>query len=244
MKKKAHHGGAWKVAYADFVTAMMALFIVLWLSSQDQRIKEAVARAFAHPFSSLTKDSVGIIPNKDTQAMRSSDGNFDSASAVELAMLRKLNQDFLKNLPTDSMEKEEDPVKLEMTPDGIMINVFDRARKPVFEPQSTQFTTYGQWVFSTLAWEIARSTNFFVELEGHTESGNAPVSEDYGNWEISADRATAVRRKLLDSGVPAQQVIKVAGFGDTAPMPEHDSSDEINRRVTVLLNLRPGGKKV
>ena len=96
MAKKAHVGGAWKVAYADFVTAMMALFIVLWLTSQDQRIKEAVARAFAHPFASLTKDSVGILPSKDTQATKSSQGNFDSASAVELAMLRRMNQDFLK----------------------------------------------------------------------------------------------------------------------------------------------------
>jgi len=244
MKKKAHHGGAWKVAYADFVTAMMALFIVLWLSSQDQRIKEAVARAFAHPFSSLTKDSVGLIPSTNTLALSSHDGNFDSSSAVELAMLRRLNQDFLKALQTDFTEKDEDTVKLEMTPDGIMINVFDRAHKPVFEPQSTQFTAYGQWVFSTLAWEIARSTNFTIELEGHTESGNAALSTDYGDWEISADRATAVRRKLVESGVPARQVIKVAGFGDTMPMPDHDSSDESNRRVTVLLNLRPGGKKV
>lgn len=243
MKNKAHHGGAWKVAYADFVTGMMALFIVLWLTSQDQRIKEAVARAFAHPFSSLTKDSTGIIPNKDTQAMKSSEGNFDSASAVELAMLRRLNQDFLHALQTDFTEKDDDSVKLEMTPDGITINVFDRAHKPIFEPQSTRFTLYGEWVFSTLAWEIARSTNFSVELEGHTESGNAPVSPNYGDWEISADRATAVRRKLLESGVLPRQVIKVAGFGDTVPMPDHDIADEINRRVTVLLNLRHGGKK-
>ena len=92
----------------------------LWLTSQDQRIKEAVARAFAHPFTSLTKDSVGIIPNKDTQAMKSSEGNFDSASAVELAMLRRMNQDFLKALQTDFTEKDDDSVKLEMTPDGIM----------------------------------------------------------------------------------------------------------------------------
>jgi chemotaxis protein MotB len=243
MKKKGHHGGAWKVAYADFVTAMMALFIVLWLSSQDQRIKEAVARAFAHPFSSLTKDSVGIIPSKDTQAMSSHEGNFDSASAVELAMLRRLNQDFMKALESDLAENNNDTVNLQMNPDGVTINVFDRARKPVFEPQSTRFTTYGEWIFSTLAWEIARSSNFTVELEGHTESGNTVVSNDYGDWEISADRATAVRRKLLESGVPARQVIKVAGYGDTVPMPEHDSADEINRRVTVLLNLRPGGKK-
>jgi len=231
------------VAYADFVTAMMALFIVLWLSSQDQRIKEAVARAFAHPFSSLTKDSVGIIPSKDTQAMSSHEGNFDSASAVELAMLRRLNQDFMKALESDLAENNNDTVNLQMNPDGVTINVFDRARKPVFEPQSTRFTTYGEWIFSTLAWEIARSSNFTVELEGHTESGNTVVSNDYGDWEISADRATAVRRKLLESGVPARQVIKVAGYGDTVPMPEHDSADEINRRVTVLLNLRPGGKK-
>ena len=238
MAKKAHGGGAWKVAYADFVTAMMALFIVLWLSSQDQRIKEAVARAFAHPFSSVTKDSVGIIPNKETQAMKSTEGNFDSASAVELAMLRRMNQDFLKALQTDFTEKDDDSVKLEMTPDGITINVFDRAHKPIFEPQSTRFTPYGQWVFSTLAWEIARSTNFSVELEGHTESGNAPISSDYGDWEISADRATAVRRKLLESGVQPRQIIKVAGFGDTVPMPQREPSDDINRRVTVMLNLR------
>ena len=243
MKKKSHHGGAWKVAYADFVTAMMALFIVLWLTSQDQRIKEAVARAFAHPFSSLTKDSMGIIPSKNTLALKSSEGNFDSASAVELTMLRRMNQDFLKALQTDFTEKDDDSVKLDMTPEGISINVFDRAHKPIFEAQSTRFTPYGEWVFSTLAWEIARSTNFSVELEGHTESGNPPISKVYGDWEISADRATAVRRKLLESGVLPHQVIKVAGFGDTVPMPDHDTTDEINRRVTVLLNFRPSGKK-
>src|SRR5580693_9503085 len=129
-KKHPHHGGAWKVAYADFVTAMMALFMVLWLTSQDQRIKEAVERAFRNPFSSVTKDSVGIIPSKETQAVRSSSGNFDSASAVELTMLRRLNQDLLKSLmQSDSEEKEESSIKLDMTPDGLCINVFDRSHK-------------------------------------------------------------------------------------------------------------------
>src|SRR5271170_2365071 len=110
-KKHAHHGGAWKVAYADFVTAMMALFMVLWLTSQDQRIKEAVERAFRNPFSSVTKDSVGVIPSKETQAVKSSSGNFDSSSAVELTMLRRLNQDLLKSLQSDAEDKAESPVK-------------------------------------------------------------------------------------------------------------------------------------
>src|SRR5579863_9409436 len=167
-KKHAHHGGAWKVAYADFVTAMMALFMVLWLSSQDQRIKEAVERAFRNPFSSVTKDSVGIIPSKETQAVKSSSGNFDSASAVELSMLRRLNQDILKSFQSETDAQDENPVKLDLTSDGLSINVFDRSHKPIFEPQSTIFTQYGDWVFSTLAWEISRYNNFSIELEGHT----------------------------------------------------------------------------
>src|ERR1700756_4121957 len=103
MSKKhgGHHGGSWKVAYADFVTAMMALFLCLWLTSQDQRIKEAVERAFRNPFSSVTKESVGIIPSKEMQAVKSSSGNFDSASAIELSMLRRINQDLLKSLQGD-----------------------------------------------------------------------------------------------------------------------------------------------
>src|SRR5580658_9139070 len=231
--KKGHHGGAWKVAYADFVTAMMALFMVLWLTSQDQRIKDAVERAFRNPFSSVTKESVGIIPSQEMQVVKSSSGNFDSASAVELNMLRRLNQDLLKSLQTDADAKDEGSVKLDLTPEGLCINVFDRAHKPIFEPQTTKFTPYGDWVFSTLAWEISRYTGFTIELSGHTESGNAPIGPDYGDWEISADRANAVRRKLLEHGVSAAQITKVAGFGDTVPMREYDSSNEINRRVSV-----------
>src|SRR5580658_2281576 len=162
MSKKGHHGGAWKVAYADFVTAMMALFMVLWLSSQDQRIKEAVERAFRNPFSSVTKESVGIIPSKDMQAVKSSSGNFDSASAVELSMLRRLNQDLLKSLEAGASEKEESSIKLDMTPEGMSINVFDRSHKPIFEAQSTKLTPYGEWIFSTLAWEISRYNKFKI----------------------------------------------------------------------------------
>lgn len=90
-KKHEHHGGAWKVAYADFVTAMMAFFMVLWLTSQDAKVKEAVERSFRNPFSTLTKQATGIVPNEEMQAVKSTAGNFDSASAVELTMLRRLN---------------------------------------------------------------------------------------------------------------------------------------------------------
>jgi chemotaxis protein MotB len=238
-KKHQHHGGAWKVAYADFVTAMMALFLVLWLASQDVKIKEAVARSFKNPFASLTKESTGIIPNKDTQAMRSKEGNFDSASAVDLNMLRKLAEDLIKSLTSNPDEPDETPAQLEITPDGMRISVFDRAKRPIFEPDSAQFTPYGNWVFSTLAWQVARYTNAFqVELEGHTEKGHQPLKVDYGNWEISADRANSARRKLLDNGVGEKQIRKVAGYADTQPMPDRLPADESNRRVAVLLKIK------
>jgi chemotaxis protein MotB len=237
--KKAQHGGAWKVAYADFVTAMMALFMVLWLTAQDERIKEAVERAFRNPFSSITKDSVGIIPNKETQALKSEKGNFDSASAVELSILRRLNDDLNKLLQSSPEDVNDNPVKMEMMPDGLRISVFDRARKAVFEPNSDQLTEYGKWLFSTLAWEIARYTTFHIELDGHTERGRPAVRNNYGNWELSADRANASRRVLLDSGVNTGQIMKVAGYADTMPMAEVAPEHEANRRVTVLLKIQP-----
>lgn len=234
-------GGAWKVAYADFVTAMMALFLVLWLVSQDQKIKEAVQRSFTHPFATLTKESTGIIPNKNVQAVNARNGNFDSASAVELAMLRRLNDDLLKSLQQDA-EKEDssESVRLDMTPDGLRISIFDRSRRPIFKPQTSEFTPYGEWVVSTIAWQIALYKSFTVELEGHTESGHAPVRPDYGDWEISSDRATATRRKLIGNGVSTGQIRKVAGYGDTIPMPQTQPEDESNRRITIMLKIRAG----
>src|SRR5438552_18926943 len=107
---KGHHsGGAWKVAYADFVTAMMALFLVLWLAAQDQKIKEAVERAFRNPFMSLTKESSGLMPTKQNESGKSSSGKFDNstASALEVAMLRRLQSDLAKSLQKPDKEDEE-----------------------------------------------------------------------------------------------------------------------------------------
>jgi chemotaxis protein MotB len=243
-KHAAHHGGAWKVAYADFVTAMMALFLVLWLTSQDEKIKEAVERSFRNPFMSLTKDSVGVIPNKDTQAVKSSSGNFDSASAVELTMLRRISQDLAKSLESGSAQAEdENSFKLDLSPEGVRITVFDRARKAIFEEGSARLTAYGKWIFSTLAWQLSRyPTTFLVELEGHTERGFKPLGDDYGSWEMSSDRANAARRFLVQNGMGEEQIRKVSGFADTMPMPGYPPSDQINRRVTTLLKIRPGDR--
>jgi chemotaxis protein MotB len=237
MAGKGHHGGAWKVAYADFVTAMMALFLVLWLAAQDTKLKEAVERAFRNPFSSLTKQSVGVIPNENDQFAKDRRGNYDSASAVELLILRKLNEDLLKSLIEQNQDPDERTVELDLTPEGLRITIFDRSHRPVFETQSIRFTPYGDWVMSTLSWSIARYPNLSIDVEGHTERGHPPVTDAYGEWELSADRANAARRKMLEHGVLGTQIRQVVGYAATAPMPRTRPEDEVNRRVSVLLRV-------
>ena len=168
----------------------------------------------------------------------SSAGNFDSASAVELSMLRRLSEDLIKVLDKQDEPEDQKTMKLELTADGLKISIFDRSRRPIFKRQSAEFTAYGDWVMSTLAWQISLYASFSVELDGHTESGLPPLRDDYGNWEISSDRAAASRRKLIEHGVVPGQIRKVAGFGDTVPMPRTNPEDESNRRITVMLKVR------
>lgn len=236
------HGGAWKVAYADFITTMMALFLVLWLTAQDTKIKEAIERSFKNPFASLTKESVGIIPNKEAQAIMKEHGAYDSPSAVQMELLRRVTDDLAKLLQNEQEDKP--PVRIDMTSEGLRINVFDRARRPVFEPNSIEFTPYGSWVFSTMAWVIARYRTFIIELEGHTETGSAFLRPEYTGWELSADRANATRRKLMQHGIGAEQIYKIAGLGDTQPMDGTAATDEVNRRVTVMLRIPASGRPV
>ena len=236
MKKHAHHGGAWKVAYADFITAMMALFMVLWLTAQDTKIKEAIERAFRNPFSAVTKESVGIIPNKEVTASQKAEGKFQSVSAVEMETMRRISEDLAKML--QQQDESEKSVQLDLTSDGLRINVFDRSHKPIFETDSDVFTSYGSWVFSTLAWEISRYTSFKIELQGHTESRVEGTTEAHNKWDLSTERANSARRKLVQNGVAAAQLCKVSGYADTEPMPELPPTSEVNRRVTVLLRLK------
>jgi chemotaxis protein MotB len=235
-EKHAHHGGSWKVAYADFTTAMMALFLCLWLTSQDQKIKDAVERAFSNPFSSITKQSSGIIPNKDASSTYKQQGRFTSISAIEIEAMHHLSEDLAK------LFKESDPqqtqVKIDVTSDGLNINVFDRSQKPIFNPGTADFTDYGSWVFSTLAWEVARYSHFRIELEGHTETTTLTNNESLQKWELSTERANAARRKITSSGVTPAQICKVSGFADTVPMPDTEPTDEANRRVTLLVKIR------
>ncbi len=246
MSSKKGHGGSWKVAYADFVTTMMALFMVLWLTQQNDKVKKSIERAFRNPGVGITQESAGIIAGAGAEAAKaqSLQDKKGTASSNEVEVLRRLSEDLLKALQSDPDTENMNAVKLEMTSEGLQISVFDSNRKPLFERDTANFTEYGRWVFSTLTWEVSRYQTFPVELGGHAERGRPNIREDYGVWEITADRANAVRRLLLKNGLHPSRIRKVAGHADTITLPNSRPEEERNRRVTVLLRLLPqSGRK-
>jgi chemotaxis protein MotB len=233
-----HGGGAWKVAYADFVTAMMALFLVLWITAQDKKLKEAIELTFKHPFIRGPRQSSGIIPNTvESSRPRSLESQNDLPSPLEMDMLRHLNEDLLKVLGTNPEYKRNQSVQLEFTDKGLNVSVLNRTQKPIFEPGTAGFTEYGRWVFSTLAWEIARYRRFAIEVEGHSPQGENTRDAALDKWDLTSSRANAARRVLVEHGVAAEQIAKVAGYADTQPMHDTDPKSEVNSRVSVLLTV-------
>lgn len=231
----AGSGGAWKVAYADFVTAMMALFLVLWLVSQDTSVREAVERAFRSQFVSTGTGTSTLVRDTNAVPVDSIGNSKNSDSPLEASVMsRMIDQLQSLNTPADGATQ---PVKLDITPEGLEINVFDRAKRPLFVGETENLTMYGRWVFSTLAWPIAENRTTRIEIAGHTPTGYSSGRPDYTCWELSADRAKMVRRVLEKYGVKDGQISRVTGFGDSQPMRGTKASSEENRRVTVLIRL-------
>jgi chemotaxis protein MotB len=238
-------GGAWKVAYADFVTAMMALFMVLWISAQDEKILIATSKYFQSPFSSPLLDHSGIMPfNKQSDSSNSSDKSNDSEAAekssdtakqIQLSFLNSVAADFYRLLNLDeSLERK--PIDVQVTSDGLRITLFDRAQQPLFHSQSTDFTEWGIFAVQSLAWMIDRH-QFRVTIDGHDRMRFGPLRENYTVWELSADRANAARRVLVHFAVEPRLIQRVTGYADTQPLPDEDPAADSNQRITLSLSV-------
>ncbi|HYC72672.1 MAG TPA: flagellar motor protein MotB [Opitutaceae bacterium] len=240
-------GGAWKVAYADFVTAMMALFMVLWISAQDKKILIATSKYFQNPFSSPMEDHSGVMPfNKernDTASSKKEDednaGTEKPASRdkqVELSFLNSVAADFYRLLHLDQ-SLEDRPIDIQVTSDGLRVTLFDRAKQPLFAGDSTELTEWGSYALQSLAWLIDRH-RFRVTIDGHTRARPAPAGgAAFEPWEISADRANTARRTLVHYAVEPGLIERVAGYADTKPIPGEDPASESNQRITLSLTL-------
>ncbi len=243
-KKEAHHGGAWKVAYADFVTAMMALFMVLWISAQDPKIVIATSQYFKNPFLAAAADATsGVLPfNNKRASPTESDGKEtgdqkerDSERKVKQTILNSVAADFFRMLHLEDNLGEK-PLDIEITADGLRVTIFDRANKPVFIKDTAELTPWGSFVMQNLAWVIDHH-RFRVVIDGHTRSNISFKSENYGSWELSTDRALAARRALVHYAVDDALIEHVTGYGDTRPMAGVPTDSESNERITLSLSL-------
>ena len=234
-KKEAHHGGAWKVAYADFVTAMMALFMVLWICAQDKQVLIATSRYFKQPFNALTDRSVGVMQG-EAGGSKGKDQTRDTAAAANLAFLNALASELNRMLNVQDIPDEK-PVQTELTSDGLKLTLFDRANHAVFKKGSAEPTEWGRFVLQNLAWTIERN-NLKAFIEGHSASGFVPTRPDYGMWELTTDRANMARRLLEQYAVNPKKIERIAGFGDTQPMRGHKPDDESNERISISLSTQ------
>jgi chemotaxis protein MotB len=240
-KGAAHHGGAWKVAYADFVTAMMALFMVLWISSQDKEILIATSKYFQNPFHSPMNANSGVMPFNSDKSARSNgteagdEKEQNRDKQIQLTFLSSVAADFYRLLHLDK-DLDEKPIDVQVTTDGLRVTLFDRAKQPLFVGQTADFTEWGNFVLQGMAWTIERH-HFRVTIDGHTRSDLTFKNPDYSSWELSADRANAARRSLVHYAVGDEQIERVTGYGDTRPIKGEKREAPANERITIYLTL-------
>ncbi|HSU29652.1 MAG TPA: flagellar motor protein MotB [Bryobacteraceae bacterium] len=225
-----HHGGAWKVAYADFVTALMALFIVLWLLSSNGPVKQAVADYFKDPTGHKKQIGSGL----------SGEGEAMLLSKQDLGQLKdKLNQ-ALHTIP--DFKKLQNQVSMNVTSEGLRIELIENPNGCFFERGSAQPTALGIEVITVLAQQLGELQNNIL-LEGHTDSTPYGPGQGYTNWELSADRANAARRIMQMHGVRPDQVKAIRGYADQRLRNTSNPADPSNRRISVVVAYQPDDMK-
>jgi chemotaxis protein MotB len=218
-----HHGGAWKVAYADFVTAMMALFIVLWLLNTSKQVQEAVGGYFKDPTGN--SKMVG-------STMRGAGQNL-SLTKEDMSKIKEALQKQIKALP--DFEKIKSHIEMTITAEGLRIELTEGEKGTFFELGSAVPSADCKELLRALAQELGTMPNR-VSIEGHTD--NKPYSggqSGYSNWELSVDRSNTARRIMQSSGLKDGQVSQVRGFADQNPRAGTTPDDPANRRITVIV---------
>lgn len=222
----AHHGGAWKVAYADFVTAMMALFIVLWLMNSSEQTKKAIAGYFRDPSGHGVEQGTG----------QAGVGETISLNKADMTQLKDKLQEAIKKMP--ELDKLKDQVEMTVTGEGLRIELMEGDQDTFFESGDAQPTGDGRDILQLLATETGKLP-YSMMIEGHTDARPFSGRGNYSNWELSSDRANAARQIMESSGLRGDQVIEVRGFADRRLKKPEDPSNPANRRISVIIKTKP-----
>ena len=265
VKKGGHaaHGGAWKIAYADFVTAMMAFFLLMWLlGSTTDGDKKGIADYFQSPLKialaggsgsgdsnsvlkgggeSLTS-TVGQVKKGDVEAQRNTI-NLHKLKAeqmrAEIARLENLKQEIQQKIASNEKLKDiRSQIRLDMTRDGLRIQIVDDQNRPMFASGSATIAPYMKDLLREIGSVLTEVPNRLT-LEGHTDAQPYPGGDrGYSNWELSADRANASRRELILGGLTDDRVLRVQGLASSQPFDEKDPLAPTNRRISIIVMNR------
>ena len=240
----AHHGGAWKVAFADFMTAMMAFFLVMWLVGQSPEVRNAVAGHFRDPGKHLSQGKAGILkgsssaiksnqPDRLSLSIPSKESSGPTKQEIEKLKLTAKN--IIKELEQKrEFQRLKKNIKMQLTSEGLRIILNESENSPAFfEPGSAKLLQKSAIILIIIARQLGELTNHLV-IEGHTNrrpTGN----KIYTNWELSADRANSARQLMEVSGLFKGQVREIRGYAGKFPMIENDPGDPRNRRVSLIV---------
>ncbi len=261
-----HHGGAWKVAYADFVTAMMAFFLVMWLLGQGtKQQKAAIAEYFNNP--SMQQGQATVAPPGQVGDGGASDSMIKLGGAMDIPKgpgnerryakpetakqdLEKLAkaqekarlEDLMKQLNaaiqnSQALAPFKDQLLLDITSEGLRIQIVDKQNRPMFDLGSARLKDYTVNILHELAGFINKVPNQ-ISISGHTDDAPYSNGRDYSNWELSADRANAARRALIDGGLENGKIARVVGLADSVPFDRNDPGAAINRRISIIVMTR------
>lgn len=268
-KKNAagHHGGAWKVAYADFVTAMMAFFMVMWLvSSVSKEQKAAMFEYFHNPSmeqghsvkaapgqsgpggasTSLIRLGGGLdAPKTATDAHKTAGpkgkdaGRGPTAEAKEKEQLESLLEDLRKAIALgQALEPFKDQLLLDITSEGLRVQIVDKQNRPMFDSGSAALKDYTTQILAELAPYLNGVPNR-ISLSGHTDAKPYPgTTKLYSNWELSADRANAARRALVTGGLDENKIARVVGLASSVLFDKDEPLNPINRRISIIVMTR------
>jgi chemotaxis protein MotB len=220
-----HHGGAWKVAYADFVTAMMALFIVLWLLNSSAEVKKAVGGYFRDPSGKSAQNGTGQSGASENIGIGKDD----------MGKLKDKLEAAIRQAP--DVGKLKDQVQMSVTGEGLRIELLESKTNSFFESGNAQPTPSANEILQLLAEQLGKLPNR-LSVEGRTDSSPYVSATGYSNWELSADRANTARKLIQESGVRADQVDDVRGFADQRLRKPEDPTSASNRRVSIVVKYQ------
>jgi len=261
--KHAAHGGAWKIAYSDFVTAMMAFFLLMWLlGSTAKGDLEGIAEYFQNPMKVANQGGRGVgdassiiqgggqdltrstgqvkrgsVQAKDKRSLKELRREYEARERQSLERLKKRLEEMIENSPDLRMFKNQ--LLLELTSEGLRIQIVDEQNRPMFDLASDQLKPYTVNILRKIG-EVLNDVSYRLSLAGHTDAAQyASGARGFSNWELSANRANASRRELVAGGLDDTRVLRVVGLSSSVLFAPNDPLSPINRRISiVVLNKR------